>query len=613
MPFPALTGDWASGHIRLETWADQSGSNDIRGALAQAAAIVSAQDQVRRRRWYIDGRGGTWRVDWDHATGYGGGIPAVTPTTYNARCCVLFQNAEIVFDFTGATILHGGASEADWATVFRLRHCAVSVLGGTYDYVNLPFFQGTVTARGADWLDVTLDPGTAPPSFATAYRVHPYDAQRRPTAAGVGRSPGQPYSLSDRGNGVWRVSGFSLAEMSAFGMTTYIPNGTTVTVTGMEDGPQWFRFDGCSRVRLRDCTVNACVDSFATGHLIKNLDARGCVAEPRPGYLVSCHRALLNFFSVGRTNVLENTASYTLDDCFAIQGTSLARYSGATYPMERLSSTSFNAFGNFHFMHLSLPVGTRLSVFEGDYQWRCECTVTGVADIAGSWMKTYTVSIQSGALPLVMADCLAIVRDYQARGAIEGNATENIRGRSIFTSIIGSVSRNRTMNNSDEAILHETSRTNWENSFQDADGLMVCDNQVRNPCLNPFYPAGIVVRAANMLGVTSAPFVLPNAATSGATPKRNVAVRGNLVTGAQNMALMIGGVRHFVATDNIFDDIAANGSVSDAFDALDAAVVGIDSSAQGVVGRNRMTNIHGAAPVKQVGVNSDITLIPDYA
>lgn len=609
MPFPVVTGDPSSSLIRLDTWADPSGAADISGALAQIAAIVAAQDQVRRRRWYIDGRGGTWRIDWDRISGYGGGVPAVSATNYNARCCVMFHDADMVFDFTGATLLHGGASESDWATVLRFRHCDVTVIGGTYDYINLPFFQGVVTAHGADWLDVTLDPGTVPPSFGTAYRVHPYDAQRRPIAGGIGRSPGQPYAVSDRGGGVWRVSGFTAEEMASYAVTTYLADGAIVTVTGMEDGPGWFRFDGCSRVRLRDCTVNACVDSFATGHLVENLDARGCIAEPRPGYLVSCHRALLNFFSVAKVNVRDNIARYTMDDCFAIQGAALARYSGSTYPMERVSATAFNAFGNFHFMHLTLPVGSKLSVFRGDYEWQAECTVTGVADIAGSWMKTYSVSIESGALPADMSDCLAIVRDYQARGTIDGNSTENIRGRSIFTSISGHIANNRTLNNSDEAILHETSRTNWEFSFQDADGLVVTGNIVRNPCLNPFYFGGIVIRAADMSGTTSQLFVLPNAPTSEAMPKRNILISGNIIRGAPNMAMMLGGLRHFSATDNLFDDIAAHGTVSDAFDALDHCVIGIENCADGVIGRNHMFNVHAADAVKQVGTNSNITIL----
>lgn len=40
-------------------------------------------------------------------------------------------------------------------------------------------------------------------------------------------------------------------------------------------------------------------------------------------------------------------------------------------------------------------------------------------------------------------------------------------------------------------------------------------------------------------------------------------------------------------------------------DALDNCVVG-------VVGRNQMADINGAAPVKQVGVNSNITILADY-
>ena len=591
--------------INVAKWMDASGRTDSFDGLQSLVAFLHTQDEVRSRRWLLDWSGGEYLVTWDGAERH----PSASSNSLNYNCCAYFTGLDMVWDMHGAAVVMGGDDYTEWATMFWLHGCKIQVLGGKFDHETKPSFQGTVTTIGADYMDITLESGTAAPGFGYAYEVQPFDSNRRPNYGALARNAytGTPYTVTSQGGGVYRLSTLTAGEVSGFWGTTALAAGTLCSVHAQRDGTEWFRLVNCEDQVFRGCPVAAAVDSFLFVLAGKNLEMTNCVAEPDDKILgLSClHRSFANVFSCGGyINIQGNRVNQCHDDPFPIHGLSLGRYtSGATsYTMSRVSSTSFDAFSDAHWFYGSVPAGTKLVIYQDDASEVCRCTVTGVAATATLPVKRFTVSITSGSLPADMSDCIAVAVDYMPAGVFSNNHVENVRGRGLFTSLRGVVSSNRFKSISNEAILIEPSRSNWEYQWQDVRGTLVIGNVIDGAVIDRtnYYPAAMVARAANMDGTTADQQSVPNAATSGVYPFARVDFTANQVYNCKNMALYVGGLSDGSATNNRFYSCGSSGvgTSGEPWDDFDNTIVGVQNTRNFLVANNSGHDCNGRTFVR---------------
>jgi hypothetical protein len=515
---------------------------------------------------------------------------------------------DITFDFTGASINIGGTGYTQWSTFFWMERCEYEIIGGEFDYLVQPYFQGAITTIGADYIDITLESGATAPGFTTGYSIQGYDSNRFPNYSAFSRSPytGTAFDIEDRGSNVYRIKTLTAGEVGSYYFATVWPVGSLVSVWGQKDGCEWFRSFLCNKNHFTKCQVNVAVDSFAYIILGKNLKITNCTAEPRDKQKgVGCvNRGFINTFnSGGETVITGNYVRYNLDDPFPIHGASFGQYkSGATdYPMVYQSATTFDAFLDSHFFSYAVPAGSKIIVYEDDGIERARCTI--VSSVAGTgYYRRYTVTVESGSLPNPMTDCIAVILDYTPRGTISNNFIEATRGRPIFSSIRGTITGNYIRSCSDEGILIEPSRSNWQYQWHTVNKLSITGNTIENANNNytTYYPAAIVVRAANMDGTTIDLQSIPNAATSAVTPFNAVSINGNTITNTKNMGIYVGGIDGIKISNNFFYTVASSGAgaAGEPWEDLTACIIGYQNCKNGMIIDNFATNANSATFVK---------------
>lgn len=549
-----------SGYVRAGSYCDATGSSDSAAGWQTLAAYMQAQDILSPRAWYIDARGGNFLINWDGVTGAGS-------TSINNRYCVRFSSLTLTIDFTGSKILHGGDDYTEWSTVFWLASCKFRVIGGEFDYQTQPYFQGTITTLGADYIDITLESGAIAPGFTRGYSIQGYDSNRNPNYSEWARSAytGTAFTISLQSGTTYRCSDISDA-IAAYQFTTVWTTNSLVTVWGQRDGCEWFRTFNCEENSFERCRVNCAVDSFVFVILGKNFTMRNCVAEPRDKVkgLGCVHRGFVNIFNVGGdVHISNNTCRYNLDDAFAVHGGSFGRYiSGAIdKPMSKVSSTSFDAFIDSHFWDFEVPAGSTVDIYDGDASLAATVVLVSSTKI-DTYYRRYVVTVSSGSLPASMTNCIGVIREYMPRGDISHNTVEKCRGRAFFTSLRGTICHNVARFITNEAILVEPGRTNWRYQWQPVQDLLIQGNELESACSDytSYYPAAIFVRATNFSGTSTGLQVLPNSPTSETYPFSRIRILDNDVRNAKNMGVFVGGVDGVDVLRNHFQNCATSGA-----------------------------------------------------
>lgn len=600
--------------------ADVSGTADSRAAWQRAIDYAVAMASRNGGVVHIKPSPGTYRIDWDGATGYN--VTGGATTGINYRSCFVINALvstavkKVIFDFTGCYLIHGGTDWTDWASMFITIGCEREVRGGTYDYVNLPFFQGLVTEVGTGYIKVEIDPtfDQAAPTFAGGWEICAFSAlnyalanpTRYPTGVPVHRSSYtlSQFTIADEGAGIYECSGLTTDEDTAVGM--YIAVGTTVVVKGAKDGVEWFKDIDCPRVTTIGnpvCHASASRWVVTSGCSDITEDKARCV--PRPGstaLAVTMRAGTANFNARGKVNVTGGKYWYTGDDAIAITSSSITG-------MTRVSATVVNGFTSLNYFS-TVAEGTHFILYDSTHTEVARGTIDTVGTTNSSTFKAdYTLTFASGNIN-AFADAAAltshimVLLEYHATANVAFNNIKSTRGRGVYTDAMGHYAFNHVENCTDTGILVQTSKGGFSENYDGGFAYLISDNTVDGACRNFYYPAAISVFCASPADSTVA---------ARNYPISDVAIVHNTIRNCQHMPFLLGGVKNAVLYDNIMDTVntaAPSGEMSIVYSFASKTLVGLVncSNIRGNVG---MAHGHGSstlytANTMDSGANSKI-------
>lgn len=272
----------ATSHVDLMHWgADNTSTVNSQSAFKSAFAYLKSR-AVSVGAAHFKPSPGTYLVKWDGATGYGSG------TGLNERCSLLLEDADnITIDLSGVKIVMGGSNRDEWATFAKFYDCNnVEIVGGTLDYENEPYTQGTITAMdtgaATPYVDITIESGYEP-SFTSANWLVKFNADREPVAFGayVDSFTETPWSITSLGSGVYRVTGFTAGNLTTLNASFTV--GTLVSLWAIKDAVKWFQLVGGSNHTVRDVTCHCSIDLVAQAKNARGFYATGNKLIPPPG------------------------------------------------------------------------------------------------------------------------------------------------------------------------------------------------------------------------------------------------------------------------------------------------------------------------------------------
>jgi hypothetical protein len=579
---------------------------------------IEVAQETGVRTLYIQPSPGDYLITWNGLTGFNSGM-GIAITALNYRTCLLIDSPyidHVVLIARGCKLKQGGTNKDTWASLFYVNNARLDVIGGTYDMVNFPFTQGTVTTIGANYVDIQIDPAFDQqiPSFAQCSEVITYTAEQYEQDAPL-RSPVQfafdrdEYSglfapFVAQGGGVYRITGMSAGEITTF--TSRSPVGTYVLVVGMADGCCTFNAMNSPAVTMRDCVNHNALMRFMFVNGAGFFNAEGFRSIPRPGSkaLRTGQRGIIDTFNMlGPVRARNCYIFGSGDDAFGITGFTLAE-------PEYVSATSFRAFSNSHYFGDSAPIGSRFLVYDANYATIATGKITAVGAITPvpNWLALFTVSITSGALPADMSNHIIMVFEGMPWADIQGCSFENIRSRAIWGNLPGNYDNNQIRYVTNEAILINPlgGGGNVSVFISGGLGLSICNNQIFRACLDGFYSAAIRVMCTGFADPLTDQYI-----PAAAKLYKNVKINENTIRWSSQMAIMVGGVEDGnIVGNKIFSaNFASEYGEEQFLGFASKTVIGYAGCSNLLIADNTGQSLSGAAFVAAgtIGTNSKIT------
>ncbi len=544
---PALDPDW-----------DPTGATSVALLSAKWLNAYSERAPQNGGLLYLDlQNSGKALFEWNGETGLDVGFGVSQSITgLNQRSCLVVNHpgvTRIVFDPAGTELIQGGQDKNDWASFLITKGASFHLKGGgTYDFQNLPFTQGTITAiqdesaPGANdgYVEFSRDPAFGQPSFLQVseilYCTEPNYVLAKPRPRTVEwfaldreeyADAYAPLVETSAGSGIYRVTGLTAAEIAIVNARTDV--GAYVVVKGASDVGAWFKVFDAPAVQVDPgSTVHCAMQRFFLATAPRKADIAGCRLVPRdgsPALAVSMRDGIDVFSALGPVSMTGNHVYGSGDDAMAINGMVLSS-------MTRISPTSFSGMSNPHFYNIPVPDGYHLVIVDNNLQEVARCTIVaaGAINPADGYKAVYTVTVESGALPADMTKSVAVVMEGFQRAKAIGNTAVNIRGRGIWTNVGGLFNSNDFAFITNQAILFgATSGPQYSHNFDGGDGFVAQGNFVRSVCQEDRYSGAISVIARRTDASTT---------VSTAYPIRGVTITGNLFEDIPNAAVVLAGV-----------------------------------------------------------------------
>lgn len=521
----------------------------ITAAITQATALAAGNGG----HFSLKLHPGTYPISWDGASGIS--VQGNTNlTNFNNRHIFHITNFEKVdLDLSGVKLIHLGENKDEWSTVFRFsdsKSVNINLDGAVFDHDNLPFFQGYITAKGSDYLDIALETGCPAPVFSTAAHIEPRTTARVPSDFGIKRAfNATQLTVTDQGSGVWRVGGFTGGETGGSVWSSFLTVNTLVIVRNATDGANWFHFRKCTDVNISkgSCYVSAC--GLMEFHLCKDVSIDGVKCIERPGTKLtgSTSRAAIKLFSVGGTARVHNCeARYTGDDGLAVGG-------GFIVNMSYVDTTHFTGFMHAHYFGATIDIGDNLIFRDKQGTVTARAHVTAIAS-SSNYDRAFTVVMDSGSLPNPMTNYAAEVLQYRPIMQLNGNNYSRLRGRGIYAGGSGHVRGNNIEDTTGPGILIDYQESS-DNLFSELiTGLSVTGNRVLRSCVRTFYTGAIVIHQmeqGSQSGTASS--------TSTGFPISGPIVIGNVIDDTPNQAIILAGVDRAFVTANTINNVGSVG------------------------------------------------------
>ncbi|MGA0533560.1 hypothetical protein [Hansschlegelia sp. KR7-227] len=542
--------------------ADRTGGEDCFEAFKAAVTAGIQRASANGGMFVFKPAPGTYRFSWDHAAGYsvsGSGL-----TGLNQRVCFIVNDPAVkwvVFDFTGVTLLQDGEDWTDWSSVFLVRNAHAEFRNGTFDYVNYPYFQGTVEALGSNYIDVRRDPdGPAAPTFAQIFEITQYSDlmsdfdDRYPINIALDRdeysndptNPNPyfrgPLTLLSLGSDLWRISGIAAgAEMTQ--LSTRAPVGRYVLCKGATDGPAWINAISCPSLKVSGATCYVTAESFLLAKQCGATEIVGNRIVPKPGYLATCMRGVFDIGDQsGSIQIVNNDLYGAGDDPIGLYPQSIGRlhYEAAN---QILGFSVINYYD-------APKIGVAAIIYDANNVEKCRIRVTGVGPFLPDYRRLLTISILDGSLPTDLTNHVAQVVSDIPVASVVGNRIRSVRSRAMWIGVAGRYSGNVIENTSDEAILFGLSKTNPRDYFTGGDGIVCVDNIIRGANRSSYYPAAISI-VATKTGST-----LPAEPTTSRIV-RNVVIERNIIVDTPQMGVFLCGVQSARVARNAFMNVCS--------------------------------------------------------
>lgn len=540
---------------------------------------------------------GTYLFTWDGVTGDGVGSGA--NTGINRRTTLKLSGIDnVTIDFGDAKILMGGIDWTEWATMFYIHDCKnFEVKGGTFDFLNLPYYQGNVTSKSTTVMDVLLDSGTPAPSFVTAWEVVSYNGDK-PINIQMDQNPFSEtaWTVALLSGSTYRLTIVDAADQTA--LLNNIAVNDKVIVKGMTDGGHWFKFADCENVKISNPMVHVGLDAPFMGHKFRNFDIRGArfVRRPETSLLGTTMRgAIRPIMTQGTVTINGNIVERTGDDGVDIAIASLDN-------MAFVSSTSFTADGAFHGFGMEEDVGDTVIIYDSDTTEVANLTIVTITDPGASRLnRTYTVTVNSGAIPSPLTNHYAVIPEWTPEQKVQNNTFRFNRARGIFIPGPCQVTGNTFEGIPNEAVLVEEDRTLDTANFGLESYIQITDNRI-SECASALTRAAPIVVRRHQLGLID---------TSDTWPLKGVKIHDNLIRIAPHMAILVGGAQYVSVRGNTCIDISSDSNQSSYWTGLGNTMIGLINVKDVHVDGNDGYDTNSAVAVKAItdGAGTNVNIL----